>query len=512
MQDFSQNQWSGNQHVRTTIPLLKKLKKHAGQSYKKGELAILGATRNFNPDQIVAQDEVKNFETTDLFKFIYAKCRWQPKLLPETGEYVDGLIQHIMLYDWVVQNRSKANFQKFRDRFNDSPLTLALIHNLHGHDFQIDEILKLNQDPRWKGVALLTAANLASGESPNKKIAAAFWKWKEELAEDDRHPVLIDSLMQRIQSVDQKRVSEYLSARLDSIEKLDSLPALASLTERLSAMGQKKLADKGYDLIRKRLKIDSDEPALLHRFAYAQALWAGSRDKQALEQYELILAELEKKQIQPSPGFVAAMARLCQQSGKKTRAVELEEQALKLEQPYLPSAINLQAFRQRYQWLWGQYEGALNEIATKNPDDSKKLDDLIDRASSTWHRWNEVDRDNANLPAMMAKLLKKAGRDEQAWEYLSTTIDKRPRDASTYHGVGSWYQQQGDLETASKWYQQAPQWDTANPRWIMAYAQSLKGLGKNKQAKAEYQKVIDGKWAPGLQRSVEQAAKAMSEL
>ena len=486
------------------------LKKHAEQKYKKGELTILGASRNHYPNQILAEDEVKNFEATPLFQFVLAKRNYNTNKPSENDKPANGLIQHISLYDWICQNPSQENVESFRDRFADSPLTLALIHNLHGQKFQVDEMLKLNEDPRWEGVALLCSTNLHADDI-NEKVSAGFWKWQQKLAKDDQHPILVDSLLQRIKQVDPKRLTKYLSTRFDAIEKLDSLPALVSFTERLGGLGEKDLASKGYRLIRKRLKIDDQETPLLHRFAYAQALWAGSRDREALDQYELILAELEEKQIQPSPGFIGAMARLCQYAGKASRAVELEERALKMEQPYLPSAINLQAFRQRYTWLWGQYRAALDKISN-DPERAEKVDDLIDRASVTWRHWNEVDRDNAGLPGQMATLLKKAGRDEQAWEYLSTSIDKRPRDAATYQTLGSWYQQQGDMETASSWYKQAPQWDTANPQWIMTYANSLKELGKKKEAKIQYQKIINGKWAPGLQRSVEQAKKLLNEL
>ena len=518
LQDFTQQHWISSQHLHKTIPMLKKLKKHAQQKYKKGELTILGATRSYQPKKIIADDEVHNFEWTPLFQFINAKRNHQTHLPLVNGEIPIGLIQHVGLYDWVIQNSSRENVQLFRDRFSDSPLTLALICRMGRQEFQTDELLKLNEDPRWKNVALLAAANLPhNGGTDDMKIAAAFWKWQEQRAEDDLHPILVDSLLERIKKVDPERVTKFLSAHLDSLAKLDSLPALIDLTERIGGLGGKELSDRGFELIRERLKIDSEEnpsqeTPLLHRFAYAQALWAGSRGEESLEQYELILAELEKKQIQPSPGFIATMARLCYHTAEHARAFELEERALAMEHPYLPNAINLQAFRQRYQWLWKRYQEALDKIHVADPERSKKVDDLVDRASATWRRWIEVDRDNAKLPTQMATLLKKAGRDEQAWEYLSTSIDKRPRDASTYQSLGIWYRQHGDLETASNWYKQAPQWDTANPQWIMTYANSLKELGKKKEAKLEYQKIIDGKWAPGLQHFIRLAKKELDEL
>ena len=517
LQDFSQlNFSSGWVNLSNTAPKLKTLKKLVGQKFKKGELTIFFATRRHGESLILDGVAGEKLKTTPLYRYFHRKHHGQSRESLEQatgttkGKFSNGLIEHINLFDWASRNRSQENYQLFRDRFQDSPLTLALIHKMYGENFQIDEMLKLNQDPHWEGAALLSAANLHL-ENSEQRIAAEFWKWQEKLAKDDQHPALVDSLLRRIKKVDPKRLTKYLTTRLDEIENLDSLPMLINFTERLSGLGEKELANRGYDLIRKQLKIDSEQPTLLHRFAYGQALWAGNRYKEALQQYELILAELEKKQIQPSPGFFGAMARLCYHAGDEIRTFEFEDRALKLEQRYLPNAINLQAFRQRYTWLWNRIPAAINSIGA-DPEGAEKVNELIERASAMWHRWNEVDRDNAQLPAKMATLLKQAGRDEQAWEYLSTSIDKRPRDAATYHSLGSWYQQQGDLETASGWYKQAPQWDTANPQWIMSYANSLKQLGKKKEAKLEYQKVINGKWAPGLQGHASRAQKQLNEL
>jgi len=203
------------------------------------------------------------------------------------------------------------------------------------------------------------------------------------------------------------------------------------------------------------------------------------------------------------------MARLVVQTGDNSRAVELEERALAAEQPYLPTAINLNAFRQRYQWLWRQYDTAITKIGSDDESRDAKINDIIERASRTWDRWREVDRDNTTLASEMANLLMKAGREEDAWEYLSTSIDQKPKDALTYSQIGQWYRSQGNLAAATRWLGEAPQWDTANPQWIFEYGSALKEMGRKSEAKVQFKRIIDGKWAPGLQAWIDRAKQAL---
>lgn len=56
-----------------------------------------------------------------------------------------------------------------------------------------------------------------------------------------------------------------------------------------------------------------------------------------------------------------------------------------------------------------------------------------------------------------------------------------PRDAKTCYDLGRWYQRSGDLESASRWYAQAPQSDTANPRWIFECA-NTQNVGQNERS------------------------------
>ena len=76
----------------------------------------------------------------------------------------------------------------------------------------------------------------------------------------------------------------------------------------------------------------------------------------------------------------------------------------------------------------------------------------------------------AKLSEAFKLWLELAGRSEDAWLYLSTLIDQKPKDANSYYHVGYWYLTQKDLDTAQQYYATAFTWDTANPRWLVERA------------------------------------------
>ncbi len=109
----------------------------------------------------------------------------------------------------------------------------------------------------------------------------------------------------------------------------------------------------------------------------------------------------------------------------------------------------------------------------------------------------------------MATLQRAAGREAQAWLYLSTLIDERPKDAASYAGVAQWYAGRNELTQAEQFYAKAYPWDEANPQWLVERAQLLDRLDRKADARQLYQQVVDGKWPPGRQGYVEQAKKAL---
>ena len=88
----------------------------------------------------------------------------------------------------------------------------------NGSSFRIDELVKLNEDPRWEGVALLTAASLREA-GKDKKDCRRVLEVAREAREKWPASSLIDSILVRTRNADPDRLRKYLGSRLDEIVK-----------------------------------------------------------------------------------------------------------------------------------------------------------------------------------------------------------------------------------------------------------------------------------------------------
>jgi hypothetical protein len=525
LQNFDWRRWGQqNQEATALLNQVAAMQQQLGGKITRGDVTLYGSAgmHNLIPT-LQAFRDVSQMPVANYFQGRHTGfADWNKTFADE-----QGLLGHLAAYHIASQQnyQKEGAFDEFAKSYPQSPLLLALAFNISNYTGKIDSWLELNKQPQWSGFSLLMSVNYLRDEAQQKKFTVEFWRWRDELAKEGLEPVLPANVANIIRNHSEpEQLTQLLAGQFEKAKKTESIPVLLEFAEYVSSMSETKIADQAYELVREKLGLDQDkardaanakgetELELIKRFAYAQSLWAGRRNREALDQFNLIFAELKSKNITPSPAFLGATARLAQQAGDAQQAFELEEQALVAEQPYLPEMINLQAFRQRYQWLWSQYTQAIANVPADDKDRQAKLDDLIARAEATWIRWYEVDRDNPGLPGEMATMLKNAGREKAAWKYLSTTIDRKPRDASSYYQLGVWYTNNGANETALDWYAQAPQWDTANPQWIYHYGMALKNAGKTAEANAQFQKVVDGQWAPGLQGWINNAQQQMTVL
>ena len=421
------------------------------------------------------------------------------------------MIAHLANY-FQYSNLGVEKHVEFKKRFPNSPLILALA-NTRG----FDGFIKLAKDPEWGDLALLCAAHQIGEGSQTERFTTAFWKRADELAKDDQVPVLSHQIATHLQRGDRDRLKKFLSQQLGRQKTIGGLlqyaSFLGSIDEwRVSAdraeddsIAAKHPGKNAFEIAYEALKLDDDETSLLNRYAYAIALAAGEKHKESMVQFEIILKKMKSSNVAASPAMLATIARVAQQAGQEKRAVELEEEALIAEQPHLPEAINLNAFRQRYRWLWNQYLGAAEKIDVSTDDGRSEMDDLLKRATLTYDRWKSVDSDNDRISIEMARLQSQAKRPAEAWKYVSTIIDEKPRDAVSYSNVGGWLHDNQKYDEAETYYREATKWDTANPQWLFEHAKSLRQINREKEANETLDKIINGTWAPGLQRWIERA-------
>ncbi|MDP6504391.1 MAG: hypothetical protein QF886_12285, partial [Planctomycetota bacterium] len=358
---------------------------------------------------------------------------------------------------------------------------------------------------RWRHLAIM----MASTRAQNKHVVAnAFTEMHAELTKKGCEVPITSNIASHLRSFEKGRlwkqvVNDFRKLACES-ERAAPLMRFAEFAFMYSEHKQ------GDEALAKASELMDKSHPLLNKLAIAQTFWAGGQIQKALSKYQEILETLESKNIPASPALLASLARLSQQCGHPDRAIKLEEKALVLEHPYLPSLINLQSFRQRYQWLWSQYQSRVKLAVNAKNEETINL--WLGRAKQMWHRWYEVDSGNHSMVHQMATLQKTAGRAEESWLYLSSIIDAKPKDAKSHYQVGQWYEGQKELEKAEKRYAEAVRWDTAHPQWLIHQARVLTKMDRRGAARAIYQKIIRGKWAPALEWYVRQAKQELKKL
>ncbi len=469
------------------------------------------------------------------FEFAFWYARPGSRLL--RGENRGTLIGHLAAYAAATDGcEDVGDLDRLLDDYPDSPLIPAAADytNILGNRPEV--WLKLLDCPRWRAMAALMAATRSDGDAARTRVAAALAQLHTELSgKGIEMPISSQQETLLRQADGGKHWRTVLLAAWKTAADSGRVAPLLRFAELAMRNGENAMADEA--LARAKKLADSavprlarpavtspprsDKPtvaqessatggsSLLTRLALAQSLWAGGRTKDALRLHDEVLAALAAKGIPASPALLAATARLAQQAGDPGQAIELEERALALEHPYLPEMINLQAFRQRYDWLASQYQNKVAQAA--GAKDGAAVTDWLARARETFARWIEVDRENPAIYSRMATLQATAGRADDAWLWLSSILDAKPKDAQSHADIGTWYRGRGDGDAAQQWLARAAACDTANPRWLYERGRVLADLGRRDEARALFRQVIDGRWAAGHQAVDSQAKREIEK-
>ena len=174
----------------------------------------------------------------------------------------------------------------------------------------------------------------------------------------------------------------------------------------------------------------------------------------------------------------------------------------------MPKRVNVRLFRQRYQWLWTHLTRRVQQCTT---DAGKKR--ALARAKAVWETWKRVDTANSvDLYGRLAALYRIAGDDAAAWRVVSSVIDEKPKDGSSYYSVGRWHVNHGQRDAGQQWYAKAYQVEPTNGDWIWRRAELLSQMGRKKEAGTLYKEIAAKKWQPRFQHYNNRAKKALSKL
>jgi len=417
-----------------------------------------------------------------------------------------GFVGHLAKYGQIVHTGGKARVAVTRELMKDypaSPLLYAAAIHTGGQDHSI--WLDLAKMPRWRGLALYTGAQYAQSDA----VAEAFDAYHKDLMERGWE-VPISSQLAAALKRDKARWDRVMGRWAAAAAKSDNPGALLRLAEFAWVYGDKPLAAM---TMASAEKLVSKDAPLTWRLAKAQALWAMGRPKEALVDQQAVLDGLKAKGLTPSPALLASSARLAQQAGDPGKAVDYELAAILAERPYMPKRINVNLFRQRYQWLWGQLTARVKQHASAArakdaPAEAKQaLADSLAQAVEVWKTWSSTDdKNSANLHQQLAALYREAGDTEEAWRVISTVIDQKPKDGASYSHVGGWYQGAGDNVQAQQWYAKAYAVEPTNGDWIWKRAELLRSMGRKDEAQKLYKEIANKKWQPRFEHYNRQAA------
>ncbi len=120
--------------------------------------------------------------------------------------------------------------------------------------------------------------------------------------------------------------------------------------------------------------------------------------------------------------------------------------------------------------------------------------DAVARALRWGRRWRTLDPANDAIDRQLGELLLATGDQPGAWRQLSTIIEREPLAGRGYAAVAELFEQQGQVEAALAYWQQAIVIDQTNPTHRLRKAQALIALGRAAEGDALLDEVARGRW------------------
>jgi ferric-dicitrate binding protein FerR (iron transport regulator)/tetratricopeptide (TPR) repeat protein len=224
---------------------------------------------------------------------------------------------------------------------------------------------------------------------------------------------------------------------------------------------------------------------------------------QPAEAERLVQSLLAERQYERHAALWRLAARLAEDRGDTMQALTCFEKALDIEFGQLPELIDLDEVRtdyarllNRYQWLWH----AAATLGVSPPSD------LASRMVRAADRWRALDPAGSEGPCQSAaRLLRKLGAADLAWEYLTTPLALQPAESKPWLGLAKAMVLEGDLDRADQAYAEAFQAEPTNAELLWERVQNLLRAGKPAAAEPLLRQLAEGDWQPRFQGLKERA-------
>ena len=211
---------------------------------------------------------------------------------------------------------------------------------------------------------------------------------------------------------------------------------------------------------------------------------------------------LESPIVGRVPALWRTAAYLAEKRGSALRSAQCLERALDLEFTATEGDIRVQSVREQYGALLGRYEKLAEAVAAL---DQTPSDELVARVVRSADRWRALDPEPAQVCQTAARVLRRLGRKELAWEYLTTPLAERSNEAGPWQSLAAELARDGEVSLADQAYATAFDVEPTNAQVLWDRAQMLQRHGRSQDARAVYRKLAEGTWQPRFQGLAQQA-------
>jgi ferric-dicitrate binding protein FerR (iron transport regulator)/tetratricopeptide (TPR) repeat protein len=263
--------------------------------------------------------------------------------------------------------------------------------------------------------------------------------------------------------------------------------AVLDLARQCALLNDQALADELSDTVLKRV---GDEP---HRLPLSVAAVQYLRHTHQYDRADALLRSLLSDSTYAGRASLWRLAaRVAGEHRQEERAWECLDRALELEYRHLPEEIDLEAVRRDYGALLGHYEQLAGALATLHQPPPAGL---LPRVVSAADRWRALDVDGTVPCVSASRILKALGKEDLAWDYLTTPLAGRPADPAVALEVARALSREGSAALADRAYRLASEADPANAQVLWEEAQCLEQAGKRDAARQVLRQVAEGNWA-----------------
>ncbi len=224
--------------------------------------------------------------------------------------------------------------------------------------------------------------------------------------------------------------------------------------------------------------------------AAVETLWSRSEHVRADALVQGLLAD---PALVDDVALLDVATLLADARGASARAARYAERALELRFRALPDVLDLSAVRQQYGMLLARYQQVATAVETL---DDAVPDAFVARVVAAADRWRALDDDPSGACLQAAQILRRVGRADLAWDYLTTPLALRPNESQPWLQVAQQLVQAGDIELADRCYATAFEIEPTNAQILWDRAQMLLAAGRSDRARDVWRVLADGTWQP----------------